>query len=353
MKKILLTGGGTTGHVAVNLALIPTLLKEGWDISYIGSKKGIESELIADYPEVKYYGIHVGKLRRYLSFENIKDFFRVFLGLFQALHLIRKIKPDVVFSKGGYVSVPVVLASAFHHIPIISHESDVTPGLANKISYPFVKKILASFEETMKYLPSDKGVFLGPIIRQQIKGGSREEGLKSYGFSGEKPVLLAMGGSLGSKAINECIWENLDELLKTYDILHQVGKGKGNPQYDQKGYVQVEYITAAMKDCLALADLIVSRAGANAIYEFLYYQKPMLLIPLDLDQSRGDQIVNATNFTNRNFAKTLREKDASKEGFMEKVRELEKDRENMLKAQSSYPFQDTERMIIDSLESLL
>lgn len=350
-KRIVLTGGGTTGHVAVNLALIPRLLEKNMEIHYIGSHTGIERELVRDFPEVHYEPIATGKLRRYLSSENVKDGFRVIRGVRDAARALRRIKPDAIFSKGGYVSVPVILAGALNRIPALSHESDLTPGLANRLSYPFVKKILLTFEETLPYVPENKAMYIGPVIREQIKGGKRDEGLRRFGFSGKKPILLVMGGSLGAGAINESIWENLDVLLKTFDILHGVGKGKGNG-VKKTGYLQVEYIKEGMSDALAMADLIISRSGANAIFEFLYYKKPMILIPLGTNQSRGDQILNAQNFEKKGYARVLLEEDTNPQRLLDAVEKTFAEKDTIQSAQEKFLFKDTTQQILDALEGL-
>lgn len=351
-KKIILTGGGTTGHVSVNLALIPRLLGRGWTIHYIGSENGIERDLIADFPEVTYHPIATGKLRRYLSKENFLDIGRVSKGVRQARKLIREIKPNVVFSKGGYVSVPVVMGAYFNKVPAISHESDLTPGLANKLSMPFVKKVMVTFEDTMKYIKKNKAFYLGPVIREQIKHGDPARARLDYGFTGKKPIMLVMGGSLGAQALNRAVWENLDSLLEHYDILHGVGKGKGDPSMDRPGYVQEEYIRAGMNDALAMADIIVSRAGSNAIFEFLYYQKPMLLVPLGTNQSRGDQILNAENFEKRGYAKILYEEDVTPQSFAAAIHSIEDNKAQIKAAQETFHFQDAVGTIIEELERI-
>lgn len=346
---IVLTGGGTTGHVAVNLALIPMLLERGWRIYYIGSENGIERELIADFPEVDYFGIPTGKLRRYLTWENVKDFGRVFKGIHAARKLIKRLKPDVIFSKGGFVSVPVLIGGFLNGVPSITHESDLTPGLANRLSFPFVKEVMVTFESSMQHVPAKKGYYLGPVIRKQIQGGSRARGLEAYGFSGKKPVLVVLGGSLGAAAVNQVIWDNLDALLERYDILHGVGRGKGDASIRREGYVQVEYIKTAMSDTLAMADIIVSRAGSNAIFEFLYYRKPMLLIPLGTNQSRGDQILNAEQFVSKNYARVLFEAELTTEAFFGRLDEIRRDYDAIVAAQSAFPFTDATARIVEEV----
>ncbi|HDK4408134.1 TPA: undecaprenyldiphospho-muramoylpentapeptide beta-N-acetylglucosaminyltransferase, partial [Staphylococcus aureus] len=297
MTKIAFTGGGTVGHVSVNLSLIPTALSQGYEALYIGSKNGIEREMIeSQLPEIKYYPISSGKLRRYISLENAKDVFKVLKGVLDARKVLKKEKPDLLFSKGGFVSVPVVIAAKSLNIPTIIHESDLTPGLANKIALKFAKKIYTTFEETLNYLPKEKADFIGATIREDLKNGNAHNGYQLTGFNENKKVLLVMGGSLGSKKLNSIIRENLDALLQQYQVIHLTGKGLKDVQVKKSGYIQYEFVKEDLTDLLAITDTVISRAGSNAIYEFLTLRIPMLLVPLGLDQSRGDQIDNANHF---------------------------------------------------------
>lgn len=321
-KRILFTGGGTAGHVIVNLALIPIYQKAGWEIDYIGSYDGIERKLIENLEDVTYYPISTGKLRRYMSVENFKDPFKVLKGTFQAASIIGKRKPAVIFSKGGFVSVPVVLAAKLRRVPAVIHESDYTPGLANKLSIPFAKKVLATFEETMNFLPEQKREHVGAIIREELFTGNKEKGLTYTGLSGKKPVLLIMGGSGGSEKINGTIRSVLPELLKQFDIIHICGEGKVDSSVKQEGYAQFEYINEELKDIFAAADYVLSRAGSNAIFEFLALRIPMLLIPLSLEASRGDQIVNANSFGEKGYARVLEEEHLTEASLIEELQQL-------------------------------
>ena len=269
-KSIILTGGGTAGHVSLNQAIIPELLAQGYDVHYIGSHDGIEKELIGDaFPQVPYHEIASGKLRRYFSIKNFTDPFRVVLGIGQALSIIRKVKPKIIFSKGGFVSVPVVIAAKLANVPVVVHESDVTPGLANKIALPFASHIFTVFKETMQHLPNDKATCTGSIIRQQLFEGDKERGLKLCGFQGDKKVLLVMGGSLGSIILNDALRENLNRLLPTFNIIHLCGKGNVEESLNHvQGYRQFEYVTDELSDLLFLSNFVVSRAGSNSIFEF-------------------------------------------------------------------------------------
>lgn len=331
-KKILLTGGGTAGHVTPNLALLPYLKEEGYEIVYIGSEKGIERTLI-EAEGIPYYSISTGKLRRYLSKENIKDMFRVVKGIAEAKKLIKKLKPDLVFSKGGFVAVPVVLGAKSNKVPVIIHESDITPGLANKIAMPSARVVCSTFPETLQYVPKGKGVHTGTPIRKELFEGDRNKGLAACKFTGEKPVLLMMGGSLGAVKLNNCLREILPELTKTFDVIHLCGKGNLDAHLrNQEGYMQFEYVSDGLNDLLAAADLIVSRAGSNSISEFLALKKPHLLIPLSARASRGDQILNAASFEKQGFARVLDEDEMTAESMKKEVFALYENKEKYVSA---------------------
>lgn len=332
MKKIVLTGGGTAGHVTPNMALIPELKKQGYDISYIGSYEGIESKLIPELG-VTYYGISSGKLRRYIDLKNLSDPFKVIKGLHQARKLMKKIKPDVVFSKGGFVSVPVVLAAKSRHIPCVIHESDMTPGLANKICLPCATRICTNFPETLKHLPADKAVVTGSPIRQELFSGDREKGLAFCGFDNSKPVILIIGGSLGAVAVNQAVRSILPELLKNYQVIHLCGKGKIDESLTNvKGYVQFDYIKEELSDLMAAADIMISRAGANAICEILALRKPNILIPLSAQASRGDQILNAASFEKAGYSVVFQEEELTDSKLLDAVNEVYTNRENYINA---------------------
>ncbi|MFJ7736577.1 undecaprenyldiphospho-muramoylpentapeptide beta-N-acetylglucosaminyltransferase [Lysinibacillus sp. NPDC097287] len=323
-QTIILTGGGTAGHVSLNQAIIPSLLELGYDVHYIGSEQGIEKELIGEaFPQVPFYGISSGKLRRYFSMKNFTDPFRVLAGVMQAFRIIKKVKPQVIFSKGGFVSVPVVMAAKMTGIPVVIHESDVTPGLANKIALPFASHVFTIFEETLQHLPQEKATCTGSIIRQELFLGDKAKGLAACGFTSQKPVLLVMGGSLGSVVLNDALRHNLPELLQSFQIIHLCGKGNADKALDaMTGYKQFEYVTTELPNLLHAADLIVSRAGSNSIFEFLALHKPMLLIPLSAQKSRGDQILNANLFKKQGYAEVLEEEALTKETFMKSLHTL-------------------------------
>ncbi|MFJ7936855.1 undecaprenyldiphospho-muramoylpentapeptide beta-N-acetylglucosaminyltransferase [Sporosarcina sp. NPDC096371] len=315
MKRpvILLTGGGTAGHVSVNQALIPVFSEKGYEIHYIGSHTGIEKELIGNgHPEVVYHAIQSGKIRRYFSMKNFTDPFRVGAGVMQALGIIRKVKPEIIFSKGGFVSVPVVLAAKLAKVPVVIHESDLTPGLANKLALPFSNHIFTVFEQTLKYVPAEKATCSGAIIRPELFEGVREDGLRMARLPGEKPVLLIMGGSQGSAVVNEAIRKDLVAILQQFEVIHLCGKGNVDDKLESMtGYTQFEYVTEGLPHLLAASDYAVSRAGSNAIFELLALRKPMLLIPLSAAKSRGDQILNASHFEKLGYAHVLQEEEVA------------------------------------------
>lgn len=332
MKKIILTGGGTAGHVTPNLALLPSLREAGYEISYIGSYHGIERKLIEN-AGIPYYGISSGKLRRYFDIKNFSDPLRVLKGYGEALRLLKRHKPDVVFSKGGFVAVPVVLAARHFKIPTIIHESDMTPGLANKICIPSAVRVCCNFPETIKYLPGDKAVLTGSPIRRELLAGDRLAGLSYANLGADQPVLLIIGGSLGSVTVNQAVRSILPRLLAKYQVIHICGKGNLDEDLiGRAGYVQFEYVDAPLKHLFAAADLVISRAGANSICELLALRKPNLLIPLSASASRGDQILNANSFAKQGFSKVLEEESISGETLYQAIDSLYQNRRAYLQA---------------------
>lgn len=352
MKRIILTGGGTAGHVTPNIALIPKLKELGYDIQYIGSYHGIEKELIEPFG-IPYHGISSGKLRRYFSLQNFTDPFRVIKGLGEAGRLIRDLKPDVIFSKGGFVSVPVVLAGKKHKVPVIIHESDMTPGLANKIAIPSATKVCCNFPETLKQLPENKAVLTGSPIRQELLSGNRIAAMDLCGFSADKPVILVIGGSLGAVAVNNAVREALPELLESFQIVHLCGKGKTDESLLHiKGYKQFEYVKEELRDIFAMTDLVISRAGANAICELLALRKPNILIPLSANASRGDQILNARSFERQGFSIVLEEEEVTKESLLEAVHKLYADRSTYMDTMRASGQQDSIQTILNLIQEL-
>lgn len=333
MKKIVMTGGGTAGHVTPNIALLPALRSEGYEISYIGSYEGIEKRLIEEQG-IPYYGISSGKLRRYFDPKNFSDPFKVLKGYGQSIKLLKKLKPDVVFSKGGFVSVPVVLAARHCKIPAIIHESDLTPGLANRIAIPRATKVCCNFPETLSYLPKEKAVLTGSPIREELLSGNAESAFSLCRFENHsKRVILIIGGSSGSRAINTAIRGLLPELIKNYNIIHLCGKGNLDPSLDVvAGYAQFEYANKELADMFKLADLVISRAGANAICELLALRKLNILIPLSAAASRGDQILNANSFRSQGFSYLLDEEELTNTTLLEAIEHVFRNRASYMEA---------------------
>ena len=352
MKRIILTGGGTEGHVTPNIALLPRLKELQYDIHYIGSYNGIEKELIEQFG-IPYHGIATGKLRRYFSVQNFTDPFRVLKGLGDARKLVKILKPDVIFSKGGFVSVPVVLAGKSCHVPSIIHESDMTPGLANKLSFSAATKICCNFPETLRYLPEGKAVLTGSPIRQELLTGDKFKAREFLGFTSDKPVILIIGGSLGAVAVNNAVRAILPQLLKKYQVIHLCGKGRLDPTLNHlDGYMQYEYIKDELKDLFAMADVVISRAGANAICELLALHKPNTLIPLPASASRGDQILNARSFERQGFSVVLEEETMTNESLLATVDQVYENRQKYIDAMKQSSQQNSIDTIIDLIESV-
>lgn len=352
MKRIVLTGGGTAGHVTPNMALIPTLQKKGYDIHYIGSYDGIEKKLIEEMG-IPYHGISTGKLRRYFNLKNFTDPFRVIKGLSEAKSLMKELKPDVVFSKGGFVAVPVVLAASAKKVPCIIHESDMSPGLANKIAIPKADKVCCNFPETADKLPKGKAVVTGTPIRDELFRGDAASAMTFCGFKDIRPTLLIMGGSTGSVRINEAIWSCLDVLTEKYNVIHLCGKGKVDRNHpNTERYVQFEYIKQELSNLLTLADVVVSRAGANAICELLALRKPTVLIPLSLEASRGDQILNAQSFDKSGYSKLLMEEDVNETSLPETINYVYENKDTYIRAMELSTKSDSITLITNMIDEL-
>ena len=352
MKRIILTGGGTAGHVTPNIALLPRLKELNYDVHYIGSYNGIEKELIEQFG-IPYHGISTGKLRRYFSLQNFTDPFRVIKGLDEARKLVKILKPDVIFSKGGFVSVPVVLAGKSRKVPTIIHESDMTPGLANKISLSSATKVCCNFPETLEHLPEGKALLTGSPIRQELLSGDKFKAREFLHFTSDKPVIMIVGGSLGAVAVNNAVRAILPELLKKYQIIHLCGKGKVDETLlNIEGYAQFEYIKDELKDLFALTDIVISRAGANAICELLALHKPNLLIPLSANASRGDQILNARSFERQGFSMVLEEEELTDEILLNAINSLYENRETYIDTMKKSNQQNSIDTIIELIESL-
>ncbi|WP_300569374.1 undecaprenyldiphospho-muramoylpentapeptide beta-N-acetylglucosaminyltransferase [uncultured Acetatifactor sp.] len=350
MKKIVLTGGGSAGHVTPNIALLPSLREAGYEITYMGSYDGIEKRLVEDFG-LPYVGIATGKFRRYLDLQNLTDPFRVIKGFGEARRFLKKYHPDVVFSKGGFVAVPVVRAAASLGIPCIIHESDMTPGLANKICIPVARKVCCNFPETLKLLPGDKAVLTGSPIRAELAQGNKLAGLDMCGFNANTPVVMVIGGSLGAANVNKAVRAALPSLLGDFQVVHLCGKDKvDNLLLNTPGYRQFEYVKAELKDLFAMADVVISRAGANAICELLALKKPNILIPLPASSSRGDQLLNARSFEAQGFSIVIGEDDLTTELLVDKVHELYFSRQTFRDAMNDSGQMDSIRTILRLIE---
>ena len=344
MKRIVLTGGGTAGHVSPNQALIPLLLESGWEIHYIGTKNGIERTLIEPMEGVTYHAVSSGKLRRYFDLKNFSDPFRVIAGFFQSVFLLSRIRPDVLFSKGGFASVPAVFAAALLRVPVVMHESDLTPGLANRLCKPFAKRVCTTFPECAESL-GPKGLHTGTPLRAALFSGDRARGLALMGFSGERPVLLMTGGSLGAQSVNAVLREALPQLTARYDVCHLCGRGNLDASLEgAAGYRQFEYLTDELPDVFAAADLVLSRAGSNSLSELLALRKPMLLVPYH--SGRGDQVQNAASLKARGLAHVLPQQELTAARLTEEIADLERDAGALRERLRAQPDADGTRAVL-------
>ncbi|HFK1763332.1 UDP-N-acetylglucosamine--N-acetylmuramyl-(pentapeptide) pyrophosphoryl-undecaprenol N-acetylglucosamine transferase [Bacillus wiedmannii] len=332
-KKILFTGGGTAGHVMINMVLIPKFMEKGWGVEYIGSQNGIEKLLVQN---VKYNSISTGKFRRYWDWENFKDPFKIIKGCIQSYKLMKRIKPDVIFSAGGFVSVPVVIGAWMNKVPVIIREPDSTLGLANKIALPFTTKLCTTFPQTGENVSNEKKVYVGPIVREEIERGNVLRGRSYCKFQQDKPVLLIMGGSQGAQWINDIVRESLETLLLNFNIVHMCGKGKVDSSIGMEGYMQFEYIGEELPHILNMASVVVSRAGSTAISELLFLKKPMLLIPLTNSSSRGDQVLNAEYFSRQGYAEVILQDKVSMNVFIHAVNKLYANKERYIQNMTGY-----------------
>ena len=350
-KTILFTGGGTAGHVTPNIALMERFRRDGWNLHYVGSKTGIEFDLVR-HIEVSYHAIATGKLRRYFSWQNFIDPLYILFGFFQSLFICLRIRPDVVFSKGGFVTVPLVVAAWVCRIPVICHESDTTPGLANKLSTPFSRFICVTFPQTAKYLPAEKVVVTGSPLRETLVDGDAVRGDEFYPTTPDKPKLLVFGGSLGAEAINQQIESTVSNLVEKYSVLHVVGAGNLNPLFGSvAGYRQTEFIQDGFGDVLAAADIVISRAGANSIYELILLRKPHILIPLSAAVSRGDQIENARIFSAEGYSEIILEPDLSSGTLLAGLDQLMGRLDEVREKLAEFERLDSVECIVDLLEA--
>lgn len=353
--KVVFTGGGSSGHVTPSLPLIAALKNKGVDIFYVGSKKGIEQSLIKPL-KIPYTAITVGKLHRYWTWKNLLTPFQLLIGITQSFLICRKIKPDVVFSKGGFVALPMVIAAKLNSVPVVVHESDLTPGLANRLSFPFAKLICVTFPETVQYFKNTSNVLLtGMPIRDALQHGDPEKGFKICGFvNKKKPILLIMAGGLGSTIVNESIRRLIKPLTEKFQLIHICGKNKSDFAFEKvKDYKQFEYLHDEFADVLASANLVISRAGATSIYELLALNKPHILLPLSKKASRGDQIDNANYFLNQGLSKVIYFEEFSDEKLIKSVSESYENLDQLKNKLRQFQKLNSTQIIIDKLESII
>ena len=328
-KTVIFTGGGTAGHVYPGLSVAEALIARDSEIKiiWIGSKAGMEKKLVQD-AGIDYIGIPSGKLRRYFSLRNFFDLFKIKAGFISALFILRKIRPDLVFSKGGFVSVPPVAAAGLLKIPVISHESDLTPGLATRINVRFSQKVLVAFRETLAFLPAGKAEFTGNPVRSSMYAANAERG-RQLAAAGDKKLILILGGSQGAQQINRLIEAIAEKLTDSCVLVHQMGS-LSYKESTLTGYITRDYINEELPDFMAAADIIISRAGASTLWELAALKKPSILIPLGTGSSRGDQIKNARVFSEAGAAVTL-EGDISPEKLYTQIAGLLKDEQRLEK----------------------
>ena len=323
MRRIIFSGGGTAGHVTPILSLLPALREEGWEMHYIGSYEGIERHLVEAEGDITYHAISTGKLRRYLSLKNVSDPFRALRGILQSRRICAQLQPSVLFSKGGFVGLPAALGAHRAGVPVVLHESDLTPGLANKLALPYAQAICVSFPETMAYVRKDCAVYTGTPVRAALFSGNAARARARFGLTSDKPVLMVMGGSSGARAVNDVLRTALPALLARFQILHITGEGNVDERLEKTaGYCQRAYLRDELPDAFALSDIALSRAGSNAIHEFLALRIPTLLVPYPKSASRGDQLVNAESFRAQGFSDVLQQEDITTDILVERLTAL-------------------------------
>lgn len=345
MKTIVLTGGGTAGHVTPHLALLPELKKHFQKIIYIGSN-AVEKEIISQKTDLQFYEINSVKFVRRHLFKNFLLPLKLIKAKKQALNLLKKIKPDVIFSKGGYVSVPVVLAGKQLKTPIVCHESDLSVGLANKIGARCAETVCTTFKQTADNIGT-KGVFSGsPILAKDLtlNQSQAKERLK---IKTSLPILLVTGGSLGSVSINNTVISALNDLAKKFFVIHVTGKGNKTPVVSPN-YLQIEF-AQNLPLLISASDIVVSRAGSNTIFELAYAKKPMLLIPLPKGTSRGDQVENALYFQKQNIAKVLLQENLTPQRLTSEIESLYKERQKLVNALSAQKLTNGTTPIINAI----
>jgi len=354
MQKILFTGGGTAGHVTPNLALIKRFQQAEWQVSYAGSEQGIEREIISKI-NIPYYALTTDKLRRHFTWQNFLAPFKVLRGMGQAFLLCRRLRPQLVFSKGGFVAFPVVFGAWLNRIPVIAHESDLSPGLANRLSFPFVQRVCITFAEGAKFFADNKKVVVtGTPIRAELFAGDAQRGRQICNFTETKPVLLVIGGGLGSGVVNAAIRRVLPQLLQDFQVVHLCGKGKIDPAlHEVEGYKQFAYLNEELADVMACAEIVVSRAGANSLYELLALRKPHVLIPLSTKASRGDQIENANYFAKQNLSTVIFEEELNDAVLLAQILKVHQQKTTIQQRLASFSLPDTTEVIYKLATSLI
>ena len=349
--NIVFTGGGTAGHVVPNLVLIDALKQERATISYVGSAEGIEKNMV-EAKGIAFHAVSSGKLRRYFSVKTLLAPFQIGLGIVQSFFLLWKLKPDVVFSKGGFVAFPVVVGAWLNRIPVVAHESDMSPGLANRLCFPFVNKICLTFDVAKNHFKTqDKIEVTGTPLRDQLFEGIPSKGLALCGFNMDKPCLLVIGGSMGAQAINGCIRGLLPQLLQTFQVIHICGKGKMDASFDGlEGYKQFEYVQAELADLFACSSLVISRSGANALSEIVALHKPHVLIPLSARASRGDQIQNARYFQQLGISVVIQEESLNNQTVLQAIEEVRHDEKARVKKMKALSSQGASKHIIQVIK---
>lgn len=350
-RMIVFTGGGTAGHVLPTKPVIERCQLRGDRVVFIGSKSGLERQLVEDW-DVEFKDITAGKLRRYFSFENAIDAFRVPIGILQALFLLLKLKPHAVFSKGGYVAFPVVVAAWLLRIPVVAHESDLSPGLATRLCTRFVRTQCVSFGQTKT--KAKRVVVTGTPIRAELLAGDAERAKTWLKLNSRSKVLVVVGGSLGAEAINHVVHSSIKELAQEFVVIHVCGKGNVDENLRTvENYFQFEYIDEHWGDVLALADVVVSRSGANALFELLSMRKPNLLIPLPLTQSRGDQIENAELAETSGWSVVLPQDQCNQQSLIAKISLILEDLTHWQAKLQTFEVKDSAHLIVAELDQVL
>lgn len=341
--KIVLTGGGTAGHCMPNLALLPRLRTAFEEIDYIGSKEGMEGDL-ARSAGLPYHEVECCKLRRAFTLKNLAVPFSLLRGRAECVRLLKKLAPDVVFSKGGYVALPVALACKRLSIPLVCHESDCSLGLANRLCVPFASRVLTAFPIAEPKMKNAQTV--GAPLRENLFRAKKSEGLARYGFSGKKPVLLVLGGSLGAESINRALLQILDGLLEKFDVLHLVGKKNALPLPKKQGYVWRNF-EPEMEYAYAAASFALSRAGANALFEITALKLPALVIPLP--SGRGDQKQNAAYFEKMGAVTVLQEEELHTKSLYDELLALKRQAPALRRAMEALPQKNANATVVEIL----